>query len=241
MITRVVELAGGVVVAVGSPSDDATFTLTEDDCDDRRAVTVRSIPDALAELTDRCQRWPQAAAVCDDVLQSIDPDGPARAGIVTESLAYSTLQSGPEFARWLAERGPVAVPDIPDPVHADRDGDRHLRRVSGEARDAFGQAVEHGHGGVVGRLGALLQHRRRQRGERGGVGCSVQFRMNLRRPPVVDRGSAAEHEDRRDERIHHRDIAAAVTQQAIKTECRHGDDPTFCRGARVWVKTVRLG
>ncbi|HXO49704.1 MAG TPA: enoyl-CoA hydratase/isomerase family protein, partial [Mycobacterium sp.] len=34
-----VELAGGVVVAVGSPSDDATFALTEDECDDRRAIT----------------------------------------------------------------------------------------------------------------------------------------------------------------------------------------------------------
>jgi enoyl-CoA hydratase/carnithine racemase len=122
-MTRV-ELAGGVVVAVGSPSDDATFTLTEDECDDRRAITVASVSDALAELTERWQRWPQAAAVCDDVLRSIDPAGPTRAGVITESLAYSTLQSGTEFARWLAERGPAAVPVIPDPVQADRDGDR---------------------------------------------------------------------------------------------------------------------
>ncbi len=119
-----VKLAGGVVIAVGSPSDDATFTLTEQDHDDRRIVTVASIPHALAELTERCRCWPQAAAVCDDVLRSIDPAGPARAGIITESLAYSTLQSGPEFARWLAERGPATVPDVPDPVQADRDGDR---------------------------------------------------------------------------------------------------------------------
>jgi enoyl-CoA hydratase/carnithine racemase len=118
-----VELAGGVLVAVGSPSDDATFTLTEADCGDRRAVTVPSVSYALAELTERCQRWPQSAAVCDDVLRSIDPAAPARAGVVTESLAYSTLQSGPEFARWLADRGPATVPEIPDPVQADRDGD----------------------------------------------------------------------------------------------------------------------
>src|SRR4029077_4029616 len=98
--------------------------LTEAPSDDRRAITVPSVSDALAELTERCQRWPQAAAVCDDVLRSIDPAGPTRAGVVTESLAYSTLQSGPEFARWLAERGPARVPDIPAPVHADRDGDR---------------------------------------------------------------------------------------------------------------------
>ena len=119
-----VKLAGGVVIAVGSPSDDAAFTLTEQDYDDRRIVTVASVPHALAELTERCRCWPQAAAVCDDVLRSIDPAGPARAGIITESLAYSTLQSGPEFARWLAERGPATVPDVPDPVQADRDGDR---------------------------------------------------------------------------------------------------------------------
>ena len=119
-----VELAGGVVVAVGSASDDATFTLTEDECDDRRAITVSSISDALTELSERCRRWPQAAAVCADVLRSIDPAGPSRAGVITESLAYSTLQSGPEFARWLAERGPATVPDIPDPVQADRDDDR---------------------------------------------------------------------------------------------------------------------
>ena len=125
-----VELAGGVVVAVGSPSDDATFTLTESPSDDRRAITVQSVSDVLAELTERCQRWPQAAAVCDDVLRSIDPAAPTRAGVITESLAYSTLQSGPEFARWLTERGPASVRDTPDPVQADRDGDRLLIRFN---------------------------------------------------------------------------------------------------------------
>ncbi len=133
-----VELAGGVVIAVGSPSDDATFTLTEDDSDDRRAVTVPSIANALTELTERCQRWPQSAAVCDDVLRSIDPAGPTRAGVITESLAYSTLQSGPEFARWLADRGPASVPHIPDPVQADRDnGCLRVRFNRPERHNAF--------------------------------------------------------------------------------------------------------
>ena len=50
-------------------------------------------------------------------------DGPALAGVVTESLAYSTLQAGPEFARWLDERGPARMPEIADPVQAERDGD----------------------------------------------------------------------------------------------------------------------
>ena len=100
----------------------ATFTLTEDKTDDRRAVTVPSIESAIAELADRVDRWPMAAAVCDDVLRSVDPAAPTLGGVVTESLAYSTLQGGPEFARWLAERGPARVPEIADPVRAHREG-----------------------------------------------------------------------------------------------------------------------
>ena len=100
----------------------ATFTLTEDDTDDRRVITVPSIESAIAELAARVHRWPLAAAVCDDVLRSIDPAGPTLAGVLTESLAYSTLQGGPEFARWLAERGLARVPGVADPVQAQRDG-----------------------------------------------------------------------------------------------------------------------
>ena len=118
----------GVIIAVGGVANEywlntATFTLTEDPCADRRVVTVDSVPEALAELEQRCAHWPQASAVCDDVLRTIDPTGPALAGVVTESLAYSMLQSGPEFARWLAERGPARMPDLPDPVQAERAGD----------------------------------------------------------------------------------------------------------------------
>ncbi|PWQ88980.1 enoyl-CoA hydratase/isomerase family protein, partial [Enterococcus faecium] len=61
-MSNLVELAGGIVVGVETPTDDATFTLTEAATDARRAVTVGSVPDALAELTERCERWPQAAA-----------------------------------------------------------------------------------------------------------------------------------------------------------------------------------
>jgi enoyl-CoA hydratase/carnithine racemase len=117
------------VIAVGPVAhaaefwlENATFTLTEDDTDDRRAITVASIGSAVAELAARVDRWPQASAVCDDVLRSIDPAGPALAGVVTESLAYSTLQAGPEFARWLAERGPASMPVIDDPMQVERDG-----------------------------------------------------------------------------------------------------------------------
>lgn len=119
-----VELPAGIVVGVdaGNINDRATFTLTENSCDDRRLVAVPSVDAAVSELTERCGRWPQAAAVCDDVLRSVDPAGSAFAGVITESLAYSTLQSGPEFGRWLAERGPLRMPEIADPVLAERDG-----------------------------------------------------------------------------------------------------------------------
>jgi hypothetical protein len=42
-------------------------TLSDQDCDDRRVVTVDSIPKAVADLTDRCPHHRLAAAVCDDV------------------------------------------------------------------------------------------------------------------------------------------------------------------------------
>src|ERR1700722_7062976 len=122
----------GVIVAVGSAADiarseswldAATFTLTEEPCADRRVISVESVSDTLAELTQRCERWPHASSVCDDVLRAVQPDGPALPGVLTESLAYSTLQAGPEFARWLTDRGPVRMPEFADPVQAQRDGD----------------------------------------------------------------------------------------------------------------------
>lgn len=146
-----VELAGGIRVAVETPCDDASFTLTEAPSDDPRLVTVASVADTLAELDERCRRWPQAAAVCDDVLRAFDPARSTFAGVITESLAYSTLQSGPEFGRWLAERGPAQVPETANPVVAERnDGcltvrfnrpDRHNAFSTG-ARAALLEALE---------------------------------------------------------------------------------------------------
>jgi enoyl-CoA hydratase/carnithine racemase len=114
-------------------------------------ITVTSIPEALAELEERCGRWPIAAAVCADVLRAVDPSGSTFAGVVTESLAYSTLQAGPEFARWLADRGPAQTPALPDPVQAERnDGTLTVRfnrparhnAFSTDARAALLEALE---------------------------------------------------------------------------------------------------
>jgi enoyl-CoA hydratase/carnithine racemase len=122
------------MIAVGSAADiaaahaqpwldRASFTLSEDAMQDRRVVTVPSVAAAADELTQRVERWPQAAATCDDVLRSVIPAAPTWSGLVTESLAYSTLQSGREFRDWLALRGPASAPSTPDPVLVEREGD----------------------------------------------------------------------------------------------------------------------
>jgi enoyl-CoA hydratase/carnithine racemase len=141
--------ATGLVLAVGSAADiesrsaqewvqRATVTLSEDGVADRRVVTVDSAKTAVAELTARVENWPQAATVCDDVLRAIDPVAPALSGVITESLAYSTLQSGGEFAAWLQRRGPAIAPALPDPVVADREGETlHIRFNRATRHNAF--------------------------------------------------------------------------------------------------------
>jgi enoyl-CoA hydratase/carnithine racemase len=135
---RVVDLAdepsfasSDVLVATGDVSAptaeywlrNATFTLTEQPSEDPRTVSVPSVREAVDELEDRLARWPTAAAICDDVLRALDENAPAYNGVITESLAYSTLQAGSEFGRWLAERGPARSPEEPGPVQAERVGD----------------------------------------------------------------------------------------------------------------------
>lgn len=128
-----VTLGGGGIV-VGGDLDHATFTLSQTPSDDRRVIEVDSVADTLASLDERVRRWPQAAAVCDDVLRALDVTAPAFGGVITESLAYSTLQSGPEFERWLTERGPAHPVSIPDPVLVSRTGDRLDVRFNRPAR-----------------------------------------------------------------------------------------------------------
>lgn len=133
-----VELPAGIRVGIETPTDAATFTLTERPDADRRTVTVASVERALDELTERCRTWPQAAAVCDDVLRTVDVQAPAFGGVITESLAYSTLQSGGEFARWLAELGPAGAPQLPEPVQARREGNTlHVRFNRPQRHNAF--------------------------------------------------------------------------------------------------------
>lgn len=141
----------GILIATGTRFDTAhaahwlqhaTFTLSETDSTDRRVITVASVSEAVADIADRCRRWPQAAAICDDVLRAVNPAAPAVSGMVTESLAYSVLQAGPEFAGWLVQRGPATAPDASDPMLMDRDGNTlRLRFNRPQRHNAFDNAT----------------------------------------------------------------------------------------------------
>ncbi|MXZ86805.1 MAG: enoyl-CoA hydratase/isomerase family protein [Acidimicrobiia bacterium] len=67
-------------------------------------------------------------------------------GLVAESLAYSTLQSGPQFQGWLASQPSRLVPDNPEPaVLAERDGSTlRLTLNRPERHNAFSAEVRDG-------------------------------------------------------------------------------------------------
>ena len=67
-------------------------------------------------------------------------------GLVAESLAYSTLQSGPQFQGWLASQPARLVPDNPEPaVLAERTGSTlHLTLNRPERHNAFSAEMRDG-------------------------------------------------------------------------------------------------
>jgi hypothetical protein len=80
--------------------------------------------DALAVVDDAVRRNPQAAVTLAQLLRLV-PQLDPHAGLVAESLAYATLQGGPEFAAWLSTRGTrVRTPEAEPPVLVSRNGDR---------------------------------------------------------------------------------------------------------------------
>lgn len=63
-------------------------------------------------------------------------------GLVAESLAYSTLLAGPEFAAWRSRTPRRPVPPARDPVRLERVGDRLVITLDRpERRNAYGVAV----------------------------------------------------------------------------------------------------
>jgi hypothetical protein len=87
-------------------------TSTADPIRDRFDLVVSS-REELAPILDATRRTPLAAMALVQLLrQGAGLD--IQQGLIAESLVYSTLQSGPEFAQWLSRR-PAAAPQQPDP------------------------------------------------------------------------------------------------------------------------------
>lgn len=105
-------------------SDATAFNLTEADTEDNRFVQVTSIADTVELCRRRVACRPSASAVLLDVLRSFDHHGDVKTGLVTESLAYSTLQAGPEFQEWLSSQKPRRRHILEDSVRLARHDDR---------------------------------------------------------------------------------------------------------------------
>lgn len=92
-------------------------------CSAPGAVPAPWVAAPLSDVVDAIRAAPVAAVTLAQVLR-LSAGRPAEAGLAVESLAYSALQAGPEFARWLSGRQPRApAPAARAPaVVAGRDG-----------------------------------------------------------------------------------------------------------------------
>jgi enoyl-CoA hydratase/carnithine racemase len=110
---------------------------------DRACVPVADPSVSAGELAAAVRLAPQAASVLAGLLRWSGVL-PARTALDAESLAYSTLQGGPEFAGWLARRGrrPLPPPASGDAVSIGRTG--NVLRITldrPERRNAYGREV----------------------------------------------------------------------------------------------------
>lgn len=90
------------VIAAASALD---LTITTSPTHHAAVQQVDDLDEAVALLRSRIDARPRAAMVLAALLRQTTRL-PIDEGIAAEASAYSTLLSGPEFAQWLAERGP---------------------------------------------------------------------------------------------------------------------------------------
>jgi enoyl-CoA hydratase/carnithine racemase len=121
-----------VALSAGPPSPSAAALV------DRFDVVVASEAD-LGPILDAARRAPLAAMALVQLLRhsaALD----IHEGLIAESLVYSTLQSGPEFAAWLAARpAPPPAKANPQPAVLVRRCDERLELTlnRAEKRNAF--------------------------------------------------------------------------------------------------------
>ena len=101
--------------------------------------------EAIDQIADAATASPAAAVALVQLLR-LSQDRSTADGLVAESLAYSTLQSGPQFQGWLASQPTRLVPDNPEPaVLAERDGSTlRLTLNRPERHNAFSAVMRDG-------------------------------------------------------------------------------------------------
>ncbi|MFE5786295.1 enoyl-CoA hydratase/isomerase family protein [Rhodococcus erythropolis] len=121
-----------VLIGVGWPGRDAgelldalSLTVHSDErgLQDRRTVYVADLEEAVRELNVAIGRAPIAAATTGQLLR-VGRSTTVHDGLVVESFAYSTLQGGPEYARWLKSADYRSKPEKGEPVDVCRTDDR---------------------------------------------------------------------------------------------------------------------
>ena len=116
--------------------------------DHESAPWQAGVPDvaaALATITATAAAAPRAAYTLAGLLR-LTAAATVPEGLTAESLAYSMLLAGPEFACWLGEYTTKPVPDPVEPaVLVDRDGDTLTITLNRpERHNAFGRPVRDG-------------------------------------------------------------------------------------------------
>lgn len=122
-----------VTIALGHPASEGLL--------DRFDVALES-PEPLGAIEARVTKAPLAAQVLVELLRASESLG-VHDALVAESLGYSVLLAGPEFAEWLATRDSVRASEAAgDAVIVEREGSR-LRIVLNrpERRNAWGRAL----------------------------------------------------------------------------------------------------
>jgi len=142
----------GVRPALASLTGTLTCTLV---ANRRGAVPADQI--AVPDLGPACRAIaataaaaPKAAATLAGLLR-LTSDLPAGQGLVAESLAYSMLLAGPEFARWRALHPPHPPAPVPaEPVLLDRCGDELRVTLNDPARhNCFSRHIRDGLAGAL--------------------------------------------------------------------------------------------
>ena len=119
-VRRALPLTVGVLRGPAPPDDRlaplltaATLSLTAAEVPHiaRELVQLPDLDEGLALLHAAVIRSPRAALACGRLLRQTERLG-ADEGLAAEAAVYSMLMSGPEFARWLAERGELPAPPV---------------------------------------------------------------------------------------------------------------------------------